>query len=222
MRQYDNTLRQRQAEATRTRILEAVRDLLVESPESLQIPEIAARAGVSEPTVYRHFPNRDALLDAAADAVSARSGAPPLPRTPEEIPVAAIAVARYFDRNASWIRAALSEPMARPLRMAGRKRRLDSLRKAAAPAVAHLPPAERTVALAAFGTIARGETWDCLTREFGLSSDDAGRAMSWILRALVDALADGRTRRRRRLVDEDTLARALNWPAGQPGTAAEK
>src|SRR5436305_1111692 len=66
VRSYDNTLRREQAEGTRGRILEAVRDLLVESPSLFSIPAIAARAGVSEPTIYRHFANRGALLDALA------------------------------------------------------------------------------------------------------------------------------------------------------------
>src|SRR5438876_1159239 len=73
VRAYDNTLRRQQADATRLRILTAVRDLLAGGSTSLQVPEIAARAGVSEPTIYRHFPNRDALLDAAADSVSGSS-----------------------------------------------------------------------------------------------------------------------------------------------------
>src|SRR5256885_914009 len=65
-RPYDNALRRQQADLTRRRILDTVRDLLMESRTSFSIPEIAARAGVSEPTIYRHFPNRDALLEALA------------------------------------------------------------------------------------------------------------------------------------------------------------
>ena len=75
MRAYDNTLRREQADLTKRRILEAVRDLLIESSGSLSIPEIAARAGVSEPTIYRHFPNRDALLDAASEKSCRNSSA---------------------------------------------------------------------------------------------------------------------------------------------------
>src|SRR5438477_10604821 len=96
VRAYDNALRREQAERTRRRILEAVRDLLIASPSSISIPEIAARAGVSEPTVYRHFPNRDALFDAASEVVAEHLGAPPLPDQADDIPVIAIAVARYF------------------------------------------------------------------------------------------------------------------------------
>src|SRR5262245_23586486 len=108
-RSYDNRLRREQSEVTRSRILDAVRDLLVESG-SLSTPEIAARAGVSEPTIYRHFPNRDALFEAAAEVVSSQLGAPPEARSADEFPVAAMAVAEYFGRNATWLRAAITEP----------------------------------------------------------------------------------------------------------------
>src|SRR5437773_7587756 len=110
VRAYDNTLRREQADLTKRRILDGVRDLLVESGSSLSIPDIAARAGVSEPTVYRHFPNRDALFDAASEVVAEHLGAPPLPDQADDIPVIAIAVARYFAANASWLRAAINEP----------------------------------------------------------------------------------------------------------------
>ncbi len=211
MRRYDNTLRQQQASATRTRILEAVRDLLAGAPTSLQIPDIAARAGVSEPTVYRHFPNREALLDAAATLLGQQLGEPPQARTIDDLPVVAMAVARFFDRNASWLRAAMAEPTLRPLRMAGRRRRVDWMRALVEPAMGHLDPDERRLAAAAFSALGRAETWDCLTREFGLTSDEAGRVMSWMMRALVDALAAGRRGRRRTLVDQKTLQRGQAW-----------
>ena len=213
VRSYDNTLRQQQAEATRGRILDAVRDLLVESRTSLSIPEIAARAGVSEPTVYRHFPNRDALLDAASDIVASQLGAPPVPRTAEDLPLAAIAVAQYFADNESWLRAAINEPALRPLRMAGRKRRLDRLRAVLEPRLAHLEPRERDLAFAVVSAIGRAETWDYLTRECDLSSDEAGLAKSWAISALLDALAKAKQHRKKRLVDDETIARAREWRA---------
>jgi AcrR family transcriptional regulator len=45
------------------RILEAARDVLGESGADASIEEIAARAGVGVGTVYRHFANKDALID---------------------------------------------------------------------------------------------------------------------------------------------------------------
>lgn len=64
-RPYDSPLRQGQAEATRTRIVKALCDLLVdERPSSVSIPAVARRAGVSVRSVYHHFPTKDDLFSA--------------------------------------------------------------------------------------------------------------------------------------------------------------
>ena len=160
MRAYNNSLRQRQAEQTRTAILEAVRDLLIDSPRLLSIPEIAAKSGVSEPTIYRHFANREALFEAASELLSSQLGAPPQAKSLDDLPVNAIAVARYFERNAAWLRAAMNEPALRPVRMAGRSKRMERLRRMLDPQLSHLSPEDREIAFAAFGAIARMETWD--------------------------------------------------------------
>jgi AcrR family transcriptional regulator len=61
------TLRDEHRAATRRRILRAVVDLLADHhPAALSIPAVSTRSGVSIPTIYRYFPTKEALLDAAA------------------------------------------------------------------------------------------------------------------------------------------------------------
>ena len=57
------TGRRASTERTRSRILEASRRLLERSPTPAA-SDIAAAAGVSRSTLYRHFPDRDSLLEA--------------------------------------------------------------------------------------------------------------------------------------------------------------
>lgn len=52
------------AERTRVRIVEASRRLLEQSPTA-PVADVAAAAGVSRSTLYRHFPDRESLLRAA-------------------------------------------------------------------------------------------------------------------------------------------------------------
>ena len=55
---------------TRRRILQAVNELLAdEHPAALSVPAVAKRSGISRATIYRHFPTKEALLDAAAHAI---------------------------------------------------------------------------------------------------------------------------------------------------------
>src|SRR5881397_3045913 len=46
------------------RVLAAARDAFAEGGESMALEEIARRAGVGIGTLYRHFPTRQALLEA--------------------------------------------------------------------------------------------------------------------------------------------------------------
>jgi AcrR family transcriptional regulator len=60
---YRSTLRERQAAQTRELILDAVTTLLGDRrADEVTNRDIAAEAGVSERTVYRHLPDREALL----------------------------------------------------------------------------------------------------------------------------------------------------------------
>jgi AcrR family transcriptional regulator len=68
-------LREEQRDLTRRKILTAVLDLVAEqSMSELSVPLVAERSGVSVATIYRYFPNRDALLNAAAEEPARRAG----------------------------------------------------------------------------------------------------------------------------------------------------
>src|SRR5262249_56215383 len=67
-RRYDNTLRLERSARTRERIVDAAAQLLRDSTvrgwATVTVRGVAARAGVHERTVYRHFPSDQALHDA--------------------------------------------------------------------------------------------------------------------------------------------------------------
>src|SRR5262245_33084783 len=61
---YNSTLRERHTAQTRELILDALTELLRDRrADEVTTRLIAAEAGVSERTVYRHFPDRAALLE---------------------------------------------------------------------------------------------------------------------------------------------------------------
>lgn len=66
VRQYTMRQRAEAVEATRTRILDAARDLIKErlDPGAITVQETASRAGVSAMTVARHFRSKAALIGA--------------------------------------------------------------------------------------------------------------------------------------------------------------
>jgi AcrR family transcriptional regulator len=52
------------AQRNRERILEAAKDAFTQSGANASLDEIAKQAGVGAGTLYRHFPSRDALIEA--------------------------------------------------------------------------------------------------------------------------------------------------------------
>lgn len=64
MSELINPLRPMRADARRNRglILQAARELFASEQPDVQIDEVAARAGVGVGTVYRHFPDKEALM----------------------------------------------------------------------------------------------------------------------------------------------------------------
>jgi AcrR family transcriptional regulator len=213
-RAYDNTFRSELAEQTRLRLLHAVRDLLGNDlQEPLTMSAVAARAGVSEPTAYRHFPSRDALLEAAAAHYSEALGQPPLAEDADDLPAGLLALAHYFGRNAAWMRSALANPHTAEIRATGRRKRVAAMRALLAPRLAHLEERERELVMALVLSIVRLETWDFATRNAGLSDDEAGRAMAWMAQAMLDALERDRRAGRSTLLDEDTIERGRSWGA---------
>ncbi|QEU89585.1 TetR/AcrR family transcriptional regulator [Streptomyces kanamyceticus] len=55
------------AERNRLRVLEVAEELFAERGDAVQMAEVARAAGVGVGTVYRHFPNRQALVEAITE-----------------------------------------------------------------------------------------------------------------------------------------------------------
>jgi AcrR family transcriptional regulator len=77
VKRYHSPLRQRQAEESRRAVLAAARDLFVEQGYgATTIEQVAARAGVSKPTVFNAVGNKVALLRTVRDVAMAGDDEP--------------------------------------------------------------------------------------------------------------------------------------------------
>ncbi len=185
-RPYRSRLRQEQAEATRTKIVDALAALIAEGqPPTLAVGAIAARAGVAEPTVFHHFPTKEALFQALASKQFGLVTAGLDVRSPTELATAIRTVYRRSAEIEPLVRWTLSHPLAGTTERPHRAERLAMLRTALAEVGARLGPAEmlylERLALLLSSPLAALYWQDYL----GLSADEAADVAAWALLTLV-------------------------------------
>src|SRR3954467_6663038 len=185
--------RSARADGTRSALTEAMLELLDSGDLKPTAAAIAARAGVSERTLFQHFPDREALFQGAALAQAERIGPLvkelPGPEAPTDERVRAFVAQRclVLERVSTVRRAALQmEPWSETV--AGW---LHAVRSGAAAEVAHVfkPDLEaagpaRAELLAALVAAAAWPTWESLRVHQGLSAARAEATMRRMVGAL--------------------------------------
>jgi AcrR family transcriptional regulator len=182
------SVRDRKKDEVRTRILDAVLALMVEGGAELNHDAVAIRAGVGRRTVYRYFPDRQALMDATLLRVRQRAG--PLvamPKTMDELVDTLEPIYTGFDRIADIVTVIRSTPEGRLLRLAQRARRVEAYTQAAAEAVEALPPRDRVLATALLQML-HTTPWLEMRDNWGLTGEEIARAARWAVETLLEDL----------------------------------
>lgn len=105
-RNYVQTIRRERQDQTRLQIVEALVALHEEiGPRNTTVAAVAARAGVQRLTVYRHFENEGAMLQACSSHWSAQNPPPQqdawnqIRGTEPRVRAALLAIANYYSEN---------------------------------------------------------------------------------------------------------------------------
>jgi AcrR family transcriptional regulator len=181
-REYRKRKRAESEERTKQRITEATMDLHEEvGPARTTVSGIAERAGVQRATVYRHFPDEEALV-AACSAHWLTLNAPPditawaaIADPGERLRHGLGEIYGWYDRTEPMVEKLIRDRDSVPSigeRMEGR----DALFDAAADVLMTGRPergARRTRARAAIAHGLEFETWRSLVRRQGLKADEA-------------------------------------------------
>ena len=132
-RSYRSQLRAEQAEATRARILDATVRVMAAGLASVSIPAVAHEAGVSIPTVYRHFGAKTDLLAAVYPHLERRAGLDGLvaPRSIDELRDGVRVLFDHIDSFDDLARAAMASPAAEEARRINMPDRLSMTRRLA-------------------------------------------------------------------------------------------
>ncbi len=129
------TLRERQAEAVRISVLQAViAQLETRAFDDISMTEVAEAAGISLRTLYRYFPDRDALLHAAGEHLYASLDIPFEVDRPEQISTSFREAAGKLSQRPELTRALVRSSAGRSARSAVRARRVEAIKAALAPA----------------------------------------------------------------------------------------
>jgi AcrR family transcriptional regulator len=183
------SLREQHALATRERILEAVADVLErEDPNELTMPGVAEASGVSLRTIYRYFPTREELLEAAGRWIGDELLKHPYPRDLDEVADLYQAGVRDFDERPRLVRALAFSQLGRQVRGYRRRERLDAIGQALRAELTELDEHELRRAEAVLAYLHNMLAYTTLREESGLSGEEVAEAIGWAIRALIQDL----------------------------------
>jgi AcrR family transcriptional regulator len=185
------TLRERQARTVRAELRAAFVRLVAEQGlEAVSLAEVADAAGVSERTLYRHYPNRDILLEAileedvgALDREVRERGGPYSLADPD----AFVTMYEVWEEHADLM------TLGRLLRLAGQDRqasagRTDVLRRAFE---GHVHPDALDQVVAIGRVLAGADAWLRMREpDVALDTERAGHAVQWALQVITEAAAE--------------------------------
>lgn len=195
-RPYHSPLRDRRTAETRTMVLEALAELVTErGTTEFSVQEVADRADVSLRTVYRYYPNRQALLDGLTELIDERMDDL---RSDEEVGWEDLGQRRLEGLLAAlpavFERLDELEPLSSAMALlasGGTRRarshdeRTDTFRRSLADDLAGLPADDQDTTFAVVRHLASATTWFVLREEFGLSGREAGEAVARAVAAIL-------------------------------------
>jgi AcrR family transcriptional regulator len=195
-RVYRSELREEQTDETRARILDATMRVMSTGLAGLSVPAVAKEAGVSVPTVYRHFRTKRDLLAAVYPHVARRLGLDtiPDPRSLDDLHPLIRAIVERLDGLDDLSRAAMASPGASEVRHATMPARYERISRLADSIEPKLRKADRDritrllVVLTASGSL---RMW---RDHLGLSPDEVAEEVDWIVRAAITAASERKGR----------------------------
>jgi AcrR family transcriptional regulator len=186
------SLSERLADHTQGLILASAIELLEEASVSeLTVRAVAARARISERTVFRYFATRDAFLEGVAATVTSHMDLPPDPGTMADLLNYPETLYRRFEAKAALTKAALHTELFPRLRNAQAQQRWEAVRKIID---AHAPKRsehDRKLAAANIRYFLSATTWHYYRYYFGFGLGETIESARTAVRQAVEGLRPG-------------------------------
>ena len=184
-------LRQRQLDLARTAIFDALRTHLeAGDADAVSMDDLAKEAGVSRRTLYRYFPNRDALLAAAGAWIRDDVLQLPIEIGDDGIAASFRAAAARLNENPRLARALLHTGTGRAVRAGYRSERVEAIRTALRRDLPGLSGRALDKAAAVLGYLCSSNAWITIQDDAGIDAASAQAAVTWAIDALVAQLRE--------------------------------
>jgi AcrR family transcriptional regulator len=179
------SLREQQRMLTRDRIVSALAALIESGhPLDVTMAAVAEQAGVSEPTLYRHFPNKRTLFEALGSDLYRKTTADVAPTNLDELLDVLPAVYERFAEMEATVRWNLAAPKDDTVRPAAAER-LPILRDALAGVLDDLPPDEAELLLRGVLLLTAPTSMLYWQDYLGVTVDEAAETASWLIGKLA-------------------------------------
>ena len=195
-RAYSSQLRAEQAQETRARILDATVKVMAAGIASVSIPDVAREAGVSVPTVYRHFGTKQALLAAVYPHLAHRAGLGQI-SVPESVDEFREMVRNVFGRLFSLgddARVAMTSPASEEARRIQMPSRYAMSRRFAATVMPTVAKADQDRLARVLVVLASSSAMRSWLDHLGSSVDEAADDIDWLIRTAITAAPKGKKR----------------------------
>jgi AcrR family transcriptional regulator len=192
-RPYDSELRAEQADATRRKILDALVRTMGRGVAGLSIPAVAREAGVSVPTVYRHFKSKAALVAALSTHLVGRTGLMD-PSMLEGTDLPAI-VHEMYRRNAgvdAEVRAALASEIGQEARRRMMPQRVALARKTIAERIPGLTGEDLDRFTRVFLILTSSATMRAYKDYLGMDASQVAKDIAWAVEVLQRSMRRSR------------------------------
>jgi len=178
------SLREQQKAVTRDRIITALAELIeTEHPLDITMAAVAKQAGVSEPTVYRHFSTKRNLFAALGSNLYERATVGVAPSNLDELVGILPTVYERFAAMEATVRWNLAAPKGEMIRPPAEER-LPILRDALRDVLDGVPPAEADFLLRGVLLLTAPTSMLYWQDYLGITVDEAAATAAWLIRRL--------------------------------------
>lgn len=189
------TLRERQVAQTRDLILDALTTLLGDRrADEVTMRDIATLAGVSERTVYRHFPDRRALLDGLSQRLPPMSDKPSFGAGGlDDLAATSRRLMELLDEHYVSARAEAvlnADPRHFAADTQANTRDMRDLLAAGLP---DLDEREQLRIAAVIRCLVSTQAWLRMREEFGVPGTESGPVVAWVIDTIIRELRAGNT-----------------------------